>query len=173
MSAMAIVAFFAATNSEQRDSLMESDVESKAQILIGAKIFTEFLENRNDMSRHAGPLCSMEDALRTKCGTMEFIVTLGTTGNLNSDLVAAIKASVNGKSSSTKASGETGVSFKNNNNKGFDASVGTQKVSYVFTDYIERYCMYMNNEYCTTVYNGKDCMKQYAEAAQLLKTFMK
>lgn len=170
---MAIVAFFAATNSEQRDSLMESDVESKAQILIGMKIFTEFLNNSNDYYKNAGPLCTMTDAITTDCGTMEFILNLSRVGNLNSDLVADIQASVSGKSGSSKASGKTGVNFKNNNNTGFDASIGTTKVSYTFSKHIERYCLYMNNDYCRPVYSGKDCLKQYAEAAELLKSYMK
>lgn len=172
LSGIAVAAFLFMTNSEQRDDLLASDVESQAGILpVGPGIstlyiLTEYFKHQDDISRNAGPLCEMSEAIITRCGTMGFITNLGGMGNVSSEVMSQITAAI--KANKTPAEGKGELTFHNNNNGGFTASIGNAEIKIVFRDFYERYCLFKNMGYCETQYNGEKCMPQYKEATELL-----
>lgn len=175
LSAMAAVAFFATTDKHQRHDLLASNVESKAGILAGPTILTEFMMRSStpDPARNAGPLCEMSDAIVTKCGTADFILQLAYNGGSQTDIQASLSGSASGKAGTTKGNGEGELNFNNNNNKGFTASIGSQNITFVFRDNYLRWCTYQNGGYCVDTQHGEDCMTQYAQATAMLVNLLK
>lgn len=173
LTAMAAVVFFASTDARQRDELMESNVESKAQILGGLIILNELFANSNQGERGHGPLCEMSDAIVTECGTNQFLLALSMNGNNNSELAGILSGEGKATGVSTSGSANVNVNIQNNNNKGFTATVNSNTIVYHFTNRYERYCLYRNTDDCRTVINGQDCAKQYQDAAKILKEFVR